>query len=519
MQNSVFRFVVTLVVLLLGMPVLAGAAPCESLSGTSMPNVSVTRAQVVAAGEFSIPEGGDRRGIDARFLPTLPAFCRVLATLTPVQDSHIEIEVWLPLANWNGKFLAVGNGGWAGSFPYIAGGRSLADGLRRGYATAATDTGHKDPSPQPGNGRGDAHFAIGHPEKLNDLGYRAVHEMTITAKALIREFYGQMPRLSYWNGCSTGGRQGLGSAQRYPADFDGIIAGAPANYWTHLHAWDLAASVPALKNPASMVPPAKLAMLNKAVLAACDERDGVRDGVLRNPLACTFNPTTLACRAADGPECLTAPQLASVQRMYASAKTSSGAVVFPGRALGSETGWETISEATEPPSVALATFQVAYSNPDWDWTTFDIDRDLKIADERLGPILNAVDPDLAAFKARGGKLLLYHGWNDTAISPKNTIDYYSNVQSRMGTSQDDWMRLFMAPGMEHCANGPGPNRADWVSVLEQWREAAVAPNRIIASGEASGNTVTRPLCPYPQVAVYTGNGSVNEAANFVCKSE
>ena len=239
MQNSVFRFVVTLVVLLLGMPVLAGAAPCESLSGTSMPNVSVTRAQVVAAGEFSIPEGGDRRGIDARFLPTLPAFCRVLATLTPVQDSHIEIEVWLPLANWNGKFLAVGNGGWAGSFPYIAGGRSLADGLRRGYATAATDTGHKDPSPQPGNGRGDAHFAIGHPEKLIDLGYRAVHEMTITAKALIREFYGQMPRLSYWNGCSTGGRQGLGSAQRYPADFDGIIAGAPANYWTHLHAWDL----------------------------------------------------------------------------------------------------------------------------------------------------------------------------------------------------------------------------------------------------------------------------------------
>ncbi len=517
MQNSVFRFVVTFVVLLLGMPVLAGAAPCESLSGTSMPNVSVTRAQVVAAGEFSIPEGGDRRGIDARFLPTLPAFCRVLATLTPVQDSHIEIEVWLPLANWNGKFLAVGNGGWAGSFPYIAGGRSLADGLRGGYATAATDTGHKDPSPQPGNGRGDAHFAIGHPEKLNDLGYRAVHEMTITAKALIRDFYGQMPRLSYWNGCSTGGRQGLGSAQRYPADFDGIIAGAPANYWTHLHTWDLAASVPALKNPASIVPPPKLAMLNKAVLSACDERDGVRDGVLGNPLACTFNPTTLACRAADGPECLTAPQLASVQRMYASAKTSSGAVVFPGRAMGSEMGWETISEATEPPSVALATFQVAYSKPDWDWTTFDMDRDLKIADERLGPILNAIDPDLAAFKARGGKLFCTTAGTITRSRQKHNRlplerpeqDGYSRT-----TGCDYSWRLVWTLRQRSWSN-----RADWVSVLEQWREAAVAPNRIVASGEASGNTVTRPLCPYPQIADYTGKGSVNEAANFVCKSE
>jgi feruloyl esterase len=416
------------------------------------------------------------------------------------------MEVWLPIDGWNGKFQAVGNGGWAGAISYPA----MAAALAEGYATASNDTGHKG---------GNALFALGHPEKLVDFAHRAVHEMTVQSKSIIASYYGRAPRLSYWNGCSTGGRQGLMSAQKYPEDFDAILAGAPANYQTHLHAWDLSVAIPPLKDPAAAVPASKLELINRAVLAACDARDGVTDGLLNDPRTCRFDVATLQCKAGDTENCLTAPQLATVTRAYSAAKTSSGQVVFPGKDPGSETGWGGFVGGQQAPGVSVGSFQVAYHDANWDPKTFDIDRDLKLVDEKVGAIVNAVNPDLRAFKARGGKLLLYHGWNDTAISAGNAINYYTSVLDRLGGKQDDWIRLFMAPGMQHCGGGPGPNQVNWMATLERWRESGRAPDRIEASRVTNNRVdMTRPLCPYPQVAQYTGVGSTNDAANFVCKA-
>jgi len=497
--------------------VLAGsvlaAAPCESLKALALPGTTITAAEVIPAGPYTVPGPGvgappapGGRG-PAPGTPSLilPARCRVAAVLKPSSDSEIEIEVWLPSENWNGKFEAVGNGGWAGTISLAA----MASALQEGYATASTDTGHKG---------GNAAFAIGHPEKVIDFAYRAVHEMTVASKALIAAFYDRGPRLSYWNGCSTGGRQGLMEAQRYPADFDGIVAGAPANYQTHLHAWDLGVSVHALKDQARFVSPAKAAALNKAVLDACDAHDGVKDGLLNDPRTCHVDLSALVCRGADADNCLTAPQLETVKSVYAPAKTKSGDVIFPGKEPGSETGWNVIAGGTQPPGVSLGSFQVAYNDANWDWRGFDLDRDLKAVDDKAG-FINAVSPDLEPFKARGGKLLLYHGWNDTAISPGNAVSYYSSVLSKMGPKQDSWLRLFMAPGMQHCGGGPGPNQVNYVGALERWRESGVAPDRLTASHVTNNRVdMTRPLCPYPQVAQYTGVGSSNDAANFVCKA-
>ena len=494
---------------------LFAAVPCESLKSIGLPNTTVTAAEIVPAGPYSPPGpvGGrppapGRGGGPAPAAPPLmlPSHCRVAAVLKPSSDSEIQMEVWLPAENWNGKFQAVGNGGWAGVISYPA----MAAALQEGYATASTDTGHKG---------GNALFAIGHPEKVTDFAYRAVHEMTVKSKAIITAFYDRGPRLSYWNGCSTGGRQGLMEAQKYPDDFDGIIAGAPANYQTHLHAWDLGVSIPTLKDPASAVPPAKLALLNKAVLDACDAKDGVRDGLLNDPRTCRFDVSTIQCKGADADTCLTAPQLESVKRMYAPAKTKHGELIFPGKDPGSETGWNVVSGGPQPPGVSIGSFQVAYGDANWDWKGFDLDRDIKIVDDKVGSVINAVNPDLSAFKARGGKLLMYHGWNDTAISAGNSVNYYASVQKKMGSKQDDWLRLFMAPGMQHCGNGPGPNQVNYVAVLERWREAGVMPDQILASHVTNNRVdMTRPWCPYPQVAQYKGAGSTNDAANFVCKA-
>ena len=490
------------------------AAPCESLKSLALPGTLITAAELVPAGPYAVPSpaGGAAAPAGGRGGPapapppiTLPARCRVAAVLKPSSDSQIEMEAWLPSENWNGKFEAVGNGGWAGTISFAA----MASALQEGYATASTDTGHKG---------GNAAFAIGHPEKVIDFAYRAVHEMTVTSKAFVAAFYGRAPRLSYWNGCSTGGRQGLMEAQRYPADFDGIIAGAPANYQTHLHAWDLGVSVHALKDQARVVSPAKAAAVNKAVLDACDAHDGVKDGLLNDPRTCHVDLSTLLCREADADTCLTAPQLETVKSVYAPAKTKSGEAIFPGKEPGSETGWNVIAGGPQPPGVSLGSFQVAYNDANWDWRGFDLDRDVKVVDEKAG-FINAVSPDLEAFKGRGGKLLLYHGWNDTAISPGNTVNYYSSVLAKMGSKQDSWMRLFMAPGMQHCGGGPGPNQINYVGVMERWRESGVAPDRIAASHVTNNRVdMTRPLCPYPQVAQHTGVGSTNDAANFVCKT-
>ncbi|HTM04623.1 MAG TPA: tannase/feruloyl esterase family alpha/beta hydrolase [Vicinamibacterales bacterium] len=524
----------TVYALMLAGSLAVDAGPCEGLKTLSLPNTSITTAELVPAGPFTPPGrgGGAGRGRGAAVPgraagrapatgagqpPNVPAnaqaqagvmlgaYCRVEATLKPSPDSDIKIEVWLPAENWNGKFEAVGNGGWAGVISYPA----MATALQEGYATASTDTGHVG---------GTATFAIDHPEKLTDFAYRAVHEMTVQAKALINKYYGRAPRLSYWNGCSTGGRQGLMEAQKYPDDFDAILAGAPANYQTHLHTWDLSVSAPVLRDPAEAVPAAKLRMVSDAAIAACDAKDGVKDGLIGNPRACAFDVATLQCKAAETDSCLTGAQVTAMKRVYQPAKTASGQYVFPGKEPGSEYQWAAYIGGQQAPGVSVGSFQVAYGQANWDPRSFDLDRDLKVVDEKVGPV-NAINPDLRAFKQRGGKLLLYHGWNDTAISPGNTIDYYQSVLTKMGGKQDDFVRLFMVPAMQHCGGGPGPNQINWFAALERWREASQAPARIDAA-RVSGTRVdmTRPLCPYPQVAVYSGTGSTNDAGSFSCKA-
>jgi feruloyl esterase len=348
--------------------------------------------------------------------------------------------------------------------------------------------------------------------------------MTVTAKAVLSAYYGRGSRLSYWNGCSTGGRQGLIAAQKYPDDFDGIIAGAPASNYTRLCAWRLALEAAVLKDPGKAVPPAKLAILNKAVLAACDALDGIKDGLLSDPRKCHFDPATLLCRGSVQDSCLTAPQIEAVKMAYAPAKTKRGETIYPGLPPGGEAGWAALSgAAAEPGALNVGMFQyVAHEDPTWDWRTFDLERDTALADQK-GGYMNAMDPDLSAFKKRGGKLLIYHGWNDGAsggaISPLNTLDYYASVLARMGPKQEDWMRVFMAPGMAHCGDGPGPNQFNALAALERWRESGAAPAQITAARVTNNRVdMTRPLCPYPEVSVYKGIGSTNDAANFVCKA-
>jgi feruloyl esterase len=498
---------------------LASSSPalCESLKSISLSNVTIVAAEMVPAGPYTPPGRGAApapaaapegrgRGAGAAAAPPqiVPARCRVNAILRPSSDSEIEMEAWLP-DNWNGKFQFVGGGGWAGiiSFP------AMVTAVQEGYATASTDTGHKG---------GNALFAINHPEKVVDFAYRAVHETTVQTKALIAKYYERPARLSYWNGCSTGGRQGLMEAQKFPDDFDAIIAGAPANFQTHLHAWDLSVAVPVLNTPAAALTAAKLAALSEAAVNACDAQDGVKDGLISNPRACKFDPSVMLCKGADGPNCLTQPQLDAVKRAYATTKLKGGDAVFPGKEPGSEYQWMAFLGGQNAPGVSVGSFQVAYNDANWDAKGFDVDRDLKIVDEKVGSIINAVNPDLSAFKAHGGKLLLYHGWNDTAISPGNTINYYESVLRKMGGRQDDFVRLYMAPGMQHCGGGPGPNQINYMAIMERWRESNQTPASIEAVHVTNNRVdMTRPLCPYPQTATYKGSGSPSDASNFTCK--
>src|SRR5579884_368577 len=476
---------------------LAAAATCATLSSLNVPSTTISIAKQVEAGAFTGP---------GQSFKDLPPFCRVAADIAPVPDSDIQIEVWMPISGWNGKFVAVGNGGWSGAINY----GGMAEALARGYATASTNTGHD-------GGGADASFAMGHPEKLIDLGYRSVHELTLKAKAIITAFYGSAARRSYWNGCSSGGKQGLMEAQRYPDDYDGIAAGAPANYWTHLMFGDMWPAEVTLTDPAHYIPREKFAVLHKAVLDACDALDGVRDGVIEDPTRCHFDPQTLACNGADAPGCLTAAQIESARKIYAGAvNPRTHRQVFPGLEPGSELGWTPLAGGPKPFAIVDSYFRyVLFQDPNWDFRTLNFDKDVAEADKLDAQILNATDPNLKAFVSRGGKLFLYHGWNDQLISPQNTVDYYNSVLKKMGPNAAASVRLFMAPGMNHCGGGDGPFRFDQVAIIDEWVENAKAPGRVIAS-HPSGRT--RPLCPYPQIAKYTGSGSTDDAANFVCSA-
>ncbi len=451
-----------------------------------------------------LPARGGGRG--AAGSNTVPVHCRVVAVLRPSTDSEINMELWLPSANrWNGKFQMFGNGGWGGSIQGLEG--AMPEALRLGYATAATDTGH----------RGGGEFALGHPERVIDFAYRAVHEVTVQSKVLIQNFYDQRPRLSYFNSCSGGGRQALMEAQRYPEDFDGIIAGDPANPQIALHASTVARAVDTFKDSEGFIPREKIVnVLAPAVMKACDAADGVKDNLISNPMACKFDPAVLLCKSGDRPNCLTAKQVETAKRNYAPTKTSKGELVFPGMSFGMEGAQSIMTGGTAPQALPLDTFRyLGHQDRQWDWRNFNIDTDLDLARKNAGFI--DAGSDLTAFKAHGGKLLMYHGWADPLIAPESSVIYRANVLATMGSDQDSWLRLFMVPGMGHCTGGQGPTEADWLGPLEKWREKGTAPDSILGAGTLKGQPITRPLCPYPQVPTYKGKGNVNNAENFVCK--
>ncbi len=487
-----------------------GAAPmlsasCESLASLTLPDTTITSAEQVAAGAFTAPAGG--RG-NPNAYKDLPAFCRLAATLKPTSDSDIKIEVWLPMSGWNKKYQAVGNGAWAGSIAYS----DLAKALREGYATSSTDTGHTG-----GNGR----FALGHPEKLADFGWRSEHEMTLKAKAVIAAFYGEAPKLSYWVSCSSGGKQGLKEAQRFPADYDAVVAGAPVVNWTHRAAAALWVAQGALKDEAHIIPAAKLPMIHQAAIAACDETDGLKDGLIGDPARCKFDPKVLECKGADGPSCLTSAQVESARRIYTPATNPrTGGIISARYEPGSELGWRVIAGGPNPLGAAVDHFKfVVFKDPDWDWRTINFDSDIALADKVDDGTINAINPDLSAFTGHGGRLIMYQGYTDTNIPPGNAITYYESVEKKIGAAKtSEAVRLYMAPGMNHCGGGEGPNSFDMLGAMERWVEDKSAPDAILASHSTEGKVDrTRPLCPYPQVAKYKGSGSIDDAANFSCR--
>lgn len=475
--------------------------PCERLRGLEIPGATVKSAESVAAGVFEAP-GGPRGPRGPRVEPEpIPAHCKVTMLLAPSSDSKINVELWMPLENWNGKFLAVGNGGWAGS---IQGYRDMQEALRRGYATAATDTGHSAEDGPLGI------FALGHPEKLVDFAYRAVHDMTVKSKRVIDLFYARPIDYSYFKGCSTGGRQAVMEAQRYPGDFDGIIAGALANRHIHMHTASAATEIRLARHPDEALSPEKAQLVNDAVMKQCDT---LQEGFLNDPRQCSVDFSTLACAEGGTGSCLTPEQLRTVETFYGGVRNSEGETIFPGEALGVPLRPQA-SRTEGPGPFAFDTVRIlGFQDADYDWHQFDLDRDMPRIDAATG-FVDAVDPDLRGFEAHGGKLLLYAGWADPAITPRNTIEYYTSVLDEMGNQQSDWMRLFMVPGMGHCGGGDGPNTFDTIGVMEQWREQGEAPRQIPARNPGSG--LSRPLCPYPQTAKYAGSGDVADASNWSC---
>lgn len=485
---------------------LASAADCEQLQGLALAHVTIATAESIAAGAYK-PVAGGGRGAPAADYAHLPAFCRVAGTIRPTADSDIRFEVWLPASGWNGKFVGTGNGVWAGSIVQS----SMAEPLVKGYATMATDDGHQG-SPMDGS------FAAGHPQKLVDFGYRAVHETTVAAKALIAAFYNKAPARSLFVSCSTGGRQGLMEAYRYPKDYDGISAMAPANPMVGLMVASLWTGAATMKDPASRIPPQKFALVHKAVLQACDARDGVTDGIVSD-LGCDFDPQVLQCKAADGPDCLTAPQVVALRAIYAGVHNPrTGALIYPGFEPGSEGMLPILTMGSEPFPVATSYFRdLVFQDPKWDFRTFDYDHDversLKVGHAALDVPPTGIDP----FLASGRKLLLSHGMADGLIPTRSTVNFYTAMTQHAGAKLSANTRLFLVPGMGHCGGGDGPSVIDAISAIDGWVDTGHAPQRIIASNPPGATPRTRPLCPYPQQAVYTGHGSTDQEQNFNCK--
>jgi feruloyl esterase len=508
----------------LAMSPAAAASSCDAVSALKIDRTTIDATEPHAAGPYTPPGGAE--------IAALPAFCRVHGGVQAVEGSHVGFEVWLPETGWNGKVEMFGNGGYSSAIDYPA----MAAQLKRGYATVATDTGHKGDDPE---------FAVGHPEAIVDWASRAVHVSIEAAKPIVSAYYGEPIRHAYFSGCSTGGQQAFSEAQRYPRDFDGVLAGDPGNNRTHLNAgffWQF------VKNHRKadlsvIVPPEKLAVITDAAVKACRGKDGgaPSDNFLTNPEACTFRPAELLCKNGDGPACLTQEQVDAMDSMYGGAHDPrTGEPIYYGWPKGSENsgrivktlpGWSLYwaDPAHQDRPARLNFWKVwAFDDPNWDWRTFDFDAGMKSVDDRLAATINAMSPDLSAFKQAGGKLIQYHGLADPVVPPRDSIDYYERVQAAedpgkpaRADASGDFYRLFLAPGLYHCQGGPGPNVLDVQSALEAWVEQGVAPETIAAikyrdDKVAEGALMSRPLCRYPKRAHYDGAGNPASASSFSC---
>lgn len=514
------------------------AANCADLTGLQISNTTITTAEVVPAGSYSPPDG-------SATLTGLPEFCRVAGVIQPTSDSNIKFEVWMPTSGWNGKYNGTGNGGLAGAIVYSA----LASGLRHGYATSNTDTGHD-------NTNGPGAFALGHPEKVIDFGYRAVHLTAVESKAVVKAFYDQDPTRSYYIGCSQGGQEGMMEAQRFPYDYDGIVVGDPDNYMTHhevgAHLW---ATLALLADPTSALPLSKAQVLGSAVNAACDAQDGVSDGVLTDPRVCKFDPGVLLCQNGDAPDCLTAPQVDAVRKIYEGPDQNTYQGYYPGFERGGEAvSWNGYLTAASPSTTTLAHATLGlpffkyfvFGDPNWDFHSWNWSTDVATVDAKLAKVLNAVNPNLSRFENHSGKLIHYHGFSDPDVPPRNSINYFSSVlkfisdrnqgdEESAKSQLDGFYRLFMAPGMGHCGGGPGPNafgnsaalpvpqdpQHDVLNAIDAWVDRDVAPDQIIATKYTNDDPTqpvaqTRPLCPWPTVAQWDGSGDINAASSFHC---
>ena len=487
----------------------APVTPCADIAMLSLPRTTITGASPVAAGAFRPPSGGRPLSAAAeRTYAALPAFCRVTATLRPSTDSDIAVELWMPEGDWNGKYQAVGNGAFTGSIRHSA----LAAALARGYAASSTDTGHE------GN---TASFGLGHPEKVIDFGWRSVHEMTVNSKQMIAAYYDDDLRYSYWVGCSAGGRQAMKEAQRFPDDFDGIVAGAPGNDWTGRAGGSLRVAKPLEASEASRLSEGDRQLVHDAVLEACDASDGVTDGVVGDPERCDFDPAVLQCSGSGDAACLTSAQVTTVRMLYASPENPKTGRPITGLLPGSELGWTDLGWTRSARDTGLEQFRyLTFADPEWTIDRFNFETDIVRAEDVDNDTLNALDPNLRPFFDRGGKLIHYHGWSDPQISPANATQYYRRVVDTLGgrDAVHGNYRLFMAPGMGHCGGGAGPNSFDALAALERWVEDGQAPESMEASLRRDGAVVrTRPLCPYPQQATYSGSGSTDDAENFSCR--
>jgi feruloyl esterase len=524
----------------------ASSEPCASLAHKQFDHVTITTAELNATTRFMPVE----RGKTLAALTDLPPFCRVHGVARPVPGSQIGFEVWLPQHRWTHRLHMLGNGSYSSSIYW----EQMADRIRRGDVAVATDTGHS------GDGN-DMLFVVERPEALVDFSHRAVHESTVVAKAIVAAFYGAPAKYSYFSGCSTGGYQGLSEAQRYPEDFDGIIAGAPGNNRSRLNLaflWNFAANHRA--DNSQIVPDSRLPMLTRAVVAACDRIDGVADGVIGDPRECGFDPAQLQCRGTDGENCLTAEQVAVVRKIYQGPRDArTGAQLYPGLTLGSEgiqvegdelpgwaQFWSNPAKPDEPQRMDFFRHWV-FKDPQWDWRKFDWSNDIAAMDERIAATFDANSTDLARFRTHG-KILMFMGWQDPVGAAPEAINYYEGIVARSAAGTpaarhadtQTFLRLYMVPGMAHCRLGPGATffssqmrrsmpavedaRHDMVQALHRWVERGTPPEAVIATHfnkpDSPDRTIAfqRPICVYPQKARYQG-GPQQSAASFRCEAD